>query len=68
MYIPEPPQRLDPNAKGANGIVKDAAKKGFTVTFHPERDGYIFRHRLGKVRFFLPQLDDLDYRDLEVWD
>jgi len=68
VYIPEPPQRLDPNAKGAHDVVKTAARKGFTVTFHSERDGYVFRHRLGKVKFFLPELHYIDYRDLEVWD
>jgi hypothetical protein len=68
IYIAEPPRRLDPSAPRAHDVVKEAAKKGFTVTFHPERDGYFFRHRLGKVRFFLPELHLLDYRDLEVWD
>lgn len=64
----EPPVKLDPNAKGAHGAVKLAAKKGFTVRYHDELSGYIFRHRLGKVRFFVPDLHFVDPRDLEVWD
>jgi len=62
-----PPQRLDPKAPRAHDVVKTAARKGFTVTYYPSREEYYFRHRLGRVRFYLADLNDIDYRDLEVW-
>jgi hypothetical protein len=64
----EPPVRLDPKAKDAHEVVKLAAMKGFSVRYHDELSGYIFRHRLGKVRFWVPDLHLVDPRDLEVWD
>ena len=67
-YYPPRPQRLDPKAPNAHDVVKDAARFGFTVSFCENRDGYLFRHRLGKVKFFVPQLHNVDYRDLQVWD
>ena len=62
-----PPQRIDPTEKGAPYIVKAAALKGFTVRYHPDRDGYVFRHRLGKVRFFTPELHYVTVSDIDVF-
>jgi hypothetical protein len=62
-----PSERIDPTAKGAPDIVRAAAQNGFTVRYHPDRDGYQFRHHLGKVKFFTPELHYVTDRDIAVF-
>jgi len=62
-----PSKRLDPKAPDAHHIVRQAARKGFSVTYNADRFGYQFRHFLGKCKFFVADLSQVTREDLDVW-
>lgn len=68
MMTHSPSELIDPNAKGTHYIVREAAKNGFSVWFHPDLGEYQFRHRLGKINFYEPDLIHVYDDDIAVFD
>ncbi len=60
---------IDPRNRNCPDVVKYAATRGFKIIHYTRfRGQYRVRHRLGKVDFFVWDLNDIRPCDLDVFD